>query len=218
MTSLADLETQLRALLGASAQFYPGKMAALNDYYEAYLWAETVDVARANSWTVNYVNAGPAGNEFTFRRGPGLLTSKTKYTYATLSDGGNRKGELHVGVRVIGKSGVLHEFDVVALKEPDVTLARHGGYQPRQQATRLHIEAKFHTADLSLGVARSIVGLQADCPAVHGFLVSRGKGSSTLRQLIKHYGGTYVHNAVPSGTGVPYLRNCLGAALAMWKP
>jgi hypothetical protein len=218
MTSLADLEKQLRTLLGASAQFYPGKAAALNDFYEAYLWAETVNVARANAWTVSYANAGAAGDEFTFRCGPGLLTSKTKYTYAVLNDGRFRKGELHIGIRVAGCSGVLHEFDVVALNEREATLARTAGAQPDQAATRLHMEAKFHTADLSLGVARSIVGLQADCPAIHGFLVSRGKGSPTLRQLIKCYGGTYVHNAVPTGTGVAYLHTCLGAALATWKP
>lgn len=217
MASLTDLETHLKRLLGTAAKFYPGGKAQLDDYYEAYLWAETLSVAKTKLWTVDYVNAGPSKDVFTFRRGPGLLTSSASYTYATLSDGSGRQGELHIGIRVQGESGVLHEFDVVALNGPATVAARLAGKEPKHGATRLHIEAKFHSNDLSLGTARSIVGLRFDCPTVHAFLVSRGSGSPTLRQLIKHHGGTYVHNAVPNGTGVAYLRNCLGAALSLWK-
>lgn len=217
MVSLADLETHLKGLLGATAKFYPGGKAQLDDYYEAYLWAETVAVAKAKSWTVDYVNAGPSNDVFTFRRGPGLLTSKANYTYAMLSDDAGRKGELHIGIRVRGDSGVLHEFDVVAFNGQATAAARVASEEPKHDATRLHIEAKFHRNDLSLGTARSIVGLRLDCPTVHAFLVSRGSGSPTLRQLIKHHNGTYVHNAIPNGTGVTYLHNCLGAALALWK-
>lgn len=218
-TTQADLEKQLKKLLGASAKFYPKKTAQVNDYYEAYLWAEMVGAARAAHWSVSFVNAGPTNDEFTFRLGPGKFTSKTKYTYATLVDPLRlRKGELHIGVRVEGLSGVLHEFDVVAFNDREITQVRQSGKQPDHDATRFHIEAKFHKADLSLGVARGIVGLQTDCPSVHGFLVSRGNGSSTIRQLLKHYRATYVHNAIPKETGVPYLRSCLASALATWKP
>ena len=157
MTTLTDLEKQLKSLLAASAKFYPGKKAQVNDYYEAYLWAEMVSVARANLWTVSYVNAGSSHDEFNFRMGPGKLTSTTKYTFATLADSRGRKGELHVGVRVQGNSGVLHEFDVVAFNEYEVAIARLKGLQPDHGATRLHVEAKFHTSDLSLGVAAALL-------------------------------------------------------------
>jgi hypothetical protein len=218
MPSLADLEKQLRSLLGASAKFYPKGKPQLDDYYEAYLWAETIYVAKAKHWSVSYANAGMAGDEFTFRMGPGVLTSKVRYTYALLSDGVSRFGELHIGIRIRGGSGVLHEFDVVALDRQSAMLARAAGSEPWHGAARLHIEAKFHGYDLSLGVARGIVGLGIDCDTVHAFLVSRATGPNTLRQLIKHYGGTYVHNAFPTDTGVEYLRSCLAAALVRWKP
>jgi hypothetical protein len=218
MSSLADLEKQLRALMGASTKFYPYRKPQLDDYYEAYLWAETIHAAQAELWRVDFVNAGAAKDEFTFRMGPGLLTSKATYTYATLWDQGFRYGELHIGIRVRGESGVLHEFDVVALNRREAALARTAGQEPTHGATRLHIEAKFHRNDLSLGVGRGIVGLRMDCPTVHAFLVSRAKGSDTLRRLIKHHGGTYVHNVFPTNTGVGYLRSCLAAALARWKP
>jgi len=218
MTTLSDLEKKLKSLLGASAKFYPGRIAQVNDYYEAYLWAEMVDVARNNSWTVSYSHAGPADDQFKFRMGPGLLTSATEFTHANLTNVNGLAGELHLGLRVEGESGVLHEFDLVALREHEAIFDRIAGRQPSQFVVRLHVEAKFHTNDLSLGVARGIVGLQADCPSIHGFLVSRGKGSPMLRKLLKYHGATYVHNAVPNGTGAPYLRNCFEAALAAWKP
>lgn len=219
MTKLADLENQLKALLGASAKFYPGAKPQVNDYYEAYLWAEAVDVARSEHWHVDFVNAGAAKDEFTFRMGPGRLNSKKSYTYATLSHPSRGcRGELHLGIKIRGESGVLHEFDVVALSGSAATHARATKQDPGHAGTRLHIEAKFHKNDLSLGVGRGIVGLHADCPTIHPFLVSRAAGSPTLRDLIKHYGGTYVHNAFPTGTGVVYLHGCLKAALMQWKP
>lgn len=213
MASLADLDRELRTMLGASAVFYPNGKPQLDDYYEAYLWAETLDAAATN-WTVAHVNVG-SGTDFTFRMGPGKLTSSAAYTYATLKRG-PRRGELHVGIRIKGRSGVLHEFDVVGLSRSAADRCRMQGVQPDERDTRLHIEAKFHAADLSLGTGRSIIGLGMDCPSIHPFLVSRRQGSDTMRQLIKTYGGTYVHNGFSGDTGHPYLRVCLKAFLKRW--
>lgn len=219
MTTSVDLQKQLQALLGASAKFYPGRTPQTNDYYEAYLWAETVAIARSEHWTVTFVNAGAKNDEFKFRMGPGRLNSSVKYTYANLSDStGRREGELHLGVRVRGLSGILHEFDVVALTRLGASIARKSKKDPSHDITRLHIEAKFHKNDLSLGVGRSLVGLKVECPSVHPFLVSRAAGSQKLRDLIKHYHGSYVHAAFPTGSGVAYLHTCLKTALGTWKP
>ena len=213
MSDLATLTAQMQAQLGAAAQFWPGKTPKLDDMYEAYLWSETIDVARNLGWTVAFVNAGAANDTFTFRRGPGLITSSTPYTYAEISNGGSA-GELHVGIRVSGRSTTLHEFDVLGL---DQSYRRHGGsVQPSYGDVRLHIEAKFHASDLSLGVGRALVGLGLDCPGIEPFLVARNEGSATLRPFIKHYLGHFVHKAFPGDTGVAYFRTCIAAALKKW--
>lgn len=217
MTSVAELTTELRALLGASAKFWPGKTPKLDDYYEAYLWAETVDAARRKGWIVRFVNTGTSNDEFRFRMGPGIFNSPIAYTYANFSVGVEHRGELHIGIRIQGDSGVLHEFDVVGIDHHQARIARLTDSHPHHGTTRLHIEAKFHKSDLTLGVGRAIVGLKSDCPSIHPFLVSRAEGSDTIRTLIKHYGGTYVHNGFPTDTGIGFLRNCLGAALIAWK-
>lgn len=214
MTSFdAVLKSRLKTVLGGSAKFWPNKKPKLDDYYEAYLWAETLFVADEQNWQINFVNAGPSNDQFTFRMGPGLITSGG-YTYAEISDG-NRGGELHIGVRVHGNSGTLHEFDVLGLDKNYRAHSRSG--QPMQGDVKLHIEAKFHKSDLSLGVARAIVGLGADCPYINPFLVAKNSASSTVRPLIKHFGGHFVEQVFPNGSGVePYFRNCVRAALRVW--
>jgi hypothetical protein len=220
MSKAADtkaLLNRLAALLGGSASFWPSaKAPQLDDLYEVYLWAETIRIAKSEFWTVDFVNAGRLKDEFTFRKGPGLLTSTKPYTYALLSHG-SRSGELHVGIRVRGLSSTLHEYDVVALDSRPLSAIRGKPIQPDHWAVRLHIEAKFHTGDLALGIGRSMVGLKADCPSIEPFLVSKGEGSESIRPLIKHHNGHYVHNMFPARTGRPYFERCIEAALGRWR-
>lgn len=218
-TTAADLENELKALLGASAKFWPqpADNPRTDDYYEAYLWAETVEAARLKGWTVEYHHAGPAGDRFKFRMGPGVFNSPAKFTFARFKWRTTNKGELHIGVRIQGRSGVLHEFDVVGIDQTAAMVARLKKLHPNHSATRFHVEAKFHKADLTLGVGRAIVGLKADCPSIRPMLVSRAQGADTIRALISAYGGVYVHNAFPTDTGIGILRNCLAAALTRWR-
>ena len=219
MSKAADTVTllkELTGLLGATAKLWPtGKGPQLDDLYEAYLWAETLRVAKAEGWKLTLQNAGASNDQFTFRKGPGLLTSSKRYTHARLRKD-KRRGELHIGIRVCGVSNILHEFDVVAFDAAALaTLA--SGQQPDHSTVRFHIEAKFHSGDLSLGIARGIVGLGVDCPAIEPFLVSRGLGSESVRPLIKAYGGHYVHGMFPSDTGGPFFETCVKAALGKWR-
>ncbi len=216
-TDTATLIGQLTSLLGASSTFWPhSKAPQLDDLYEVYLWAESIGIAKAAGWQVDFVNAGTRKNEFTFRKGPGLLTSSVPYTYATLTDG-RRSGELHIGIRIWGSSSTLHEFDVVALDAPGASAARATANQPDHWTVRLHVEAKFHKGDLSLGIARGIVGLGADCPSIEPFLVSKALGSPSLRPLIKAHGGHYVDRMFPGDSGTPYFATCVKAALGRWR-
>lgn len=213
ISDLIALKGELNAVLGASAQYWPNKTPKLDDYYEAYLWAETIAVARSEGWSVAFANVGPAGNQFDFRMGPGLLTAG-RYSYAIISMGGIT-GELHIGVRVIGDSATLHEFDVLGLDQAYRNRSATG--EPQHSEVRLHIEAKFHKSDISLGIGRGLVGLGADCPNIEPFLVAKNAGSPTVRTLIKHHGGHFVENVFPGKSGVdPYFRTCIRAALRRW--
>ena len=209
----STLQNRLATILGASARFWPGRSPKLDDYYEAYLWAETISVARMEGWVVNFVGAGPTNDQFTFRMGPGLITSPG-YSYAEISKG-SQAGELHIGVRVRGDSGTLHEFDVLGLDT--AFRARSVAGQPSHTDVKLHIEAKFHKADLSLGVGRAIVGLGVDCPNIEPFLVAKNEASPKVRPLIKHHKGHFVLRVFPGDSGIaPYFQNCIKAALERW--
>lgn len=215
MSSKTDLLNELHTLMGTSSQFWKGKTGKADDFYEVYLWVLALEVARNKGWTVTYKNAGPSNNDFVFRRGPGLFTSATAYSYAELKKE-TREGELHIGIRVRGVSGVLHEFDLVGLDITELERLRLTKGQPDQTGVRLHIEAKLHNNDLSLGVGRELVGLGLDCPAIHPMLISKAEGSPNIRQLVKYYRGTYVNHVYPRDTGLPYIRFCLERAFEAW--
>lgn len=215
MSSKTDLLNELHTLMGTSTQFWKGTAGKADDFYEVYLWAMALEVAQNEGWTVTYKNAGPSNNDFVFRRGPGYFTSTKTYSYAELKKG-DREGELHIGIRVRGESGVLHEFDVVALDVAELNRLRVTKGQPDQIGVRLHIEAKLHKNDLSLGLGRELIGLGLDCPAIHPMLISKADGSPNIRPLVKHHHGTYVSHVYPKDTGLPYIRRCLKYALAAW--
>lgn len=212
MSDLQSLEHELRSILGPASKFWPGSNAKLDDYYEVYLWAETVKVAIAEGWATTLVNAGPRDDEFIFRKGPGLINSGN-YSYVKIEKG-KKAGELHVGVRIKGASSILHEFDILGIDQGYRQSGATG--QPTYSDVKLHIEAKFHASDLTLGIARSIVGLGTDCPGVEPFLVSKNTASRSVRPLIKHYGGHFVDRVFPGETGGAYFQTCVKAALMKW--
>lgn len=201
---------RLRAILGASARFWPTTSAKLDDYYEVFAWAETIAVATLEKWSVKIQNA--PGATFTFRRGPGRICSGVPYTYAELTRG-TFNYELHTGVRIAGVSAVAHEFDVVCLEASAANVARHRRTDPTCASVTLHIECKYHRNDLSLGTARALIGLGRDCMKIRPMLISKGKGPDSIRQLVKAHRCTYVHHVHPAGTGVTLLHNCIRAFL-----
>jgi hypothetical protein len=202
----------IQAALGAAVHLWTGKRAALDDFYEAFVWAQIVRLARARSWHVQFINAGPANDEFEFRRGPGRMRSSKAYSYAEIHAPTNVI-EVHVGVKVRGKSRVLHEFDVVAVEKTSADLCRINGWDPFYSEVRLHAECKYHKGDMNLGIARAILGLKMDCPTIHPMLLSRRDGPPTIRRLLQPYHATYVFNVFPSDTGMRFLDYCLDFAL-----
>ena len=139
-----------------------------SDLYEAYLLALIVRAARAEGATVTFRTlANGTPTRFVFRTSPGLITSTAQpYTFVHI-DVGSRRGplEAHLGVRVSGKSRVLHEGDVIVLLEAEAVRARSRNLAPRSHAVLFLAEAKFYACSMPLGLARGYMGLCADLSA-----------------------------------------------------
>lgn len=210
---IIDLLRELEAALPPSATTNYHNGGVLNDVYEGYLWSEVVRVAKLETppWAVNFQNAGPTGRNFTFRRAPGNIYSANRFTFAELSRGGTRL-ELHLGIKVLGASRVAHEFDVALITKEAADEARTLRRDPESSGVRLHLEAKFYNGELSLGIARSMVGLAEEC-GIKAHLVSPGGAPDSIRTLMRFYDSVYLHDVAPNMLGPAYLERCIQAAL-----
>lgn len=84
-------------------------------------------------------------NNLVFRTSPGMLYSVTQpYTHAVISFRDCPPLEAHVGVRVQGKSGILHECDVLILSVAKADLSRCNEVAPRGTRSLIAIECKYY--------------------------------------------------------------------------
>lgn len=163
MTDVDDLLNQLRTHLGGAAISYTTASQA-NDIYEGFLFSLVVATARRSGAVISYENVhGTQVNSLIFRTSPGrLYSTRRAYTHAVVEFGTAPALEVHVGVKVVGNSGVEHECDVVVVEAQEAALCRRENTSPRAAKCWLAIECKYYSAHLPLGQARGFAGLSAD--------------------------------------------------------
>ncbi|KAB2757374.1 hypothetical protein F9K98_23535 [Brucella anthropi] len=155
MSPVDELHQSLIETLGEYAELWPANGATSDNYYEAYLWALAWAEAKDHFRSSRLVNSGTNNNDIKFRKSPGSY-SKKSYTYAEIIDrSNNRTAELHVGIKIRGRSSTWHEFDIVLLQARENSTLEEDG--PESGNVFLHIEAKFHKHNLDVGTARSLV-------------------------------------------------------------
>ena len=150
MTGASALAAALGASLGPAMTPNLTSADKAHDLYEAYIFTLVVQAARHENFAVAYesITAGPAG-VFTFRTGPGHIHTATQpYSYAVLAAPNGLEFEAHVGVRVLGKSKVAHECDVLLLDRKEAITCRAHRRDPRHTRTELAVECKFYSASL----------------------------------------------------------------------
>src|SRR6185295_3159892 len=117
--------------------------------------------AQAQGAIVRYetVTGAPAA-QLLFRTGPGQIYSRVQpYTHGVLLFRNRPALELHIGVRVEGQSGVLHECDVLVLPRAEAQSCRALRVAPRSSKAQIAIEAKFYATPLGVDLGRSFMGL-----------------------------------------------------------
>src|SRR3954449_124772 len=122
MTAIDDLLDELSATVGRRPMSYHSASAA-NDIFEGYVFGLIIRAAVAAGGSVAYEDVfGSPATRLVFRTSPGMLYSTTHpYTYAVVDFPNCDPLEVHVGVRVQGRSGVLHECDVLVLPQAEAS-------------------------------------------------------------------------------------------------
>src|SRR5215472_13089752 len=88
-----------------------------NDVFEGYIWSLVLQAARAEGAAVRYETRDEmVTQDLCFRTSPGnIFSSAQQYTHAVIDFAGYPALEAHIGIKVAGKSRLLHECDVAVL-------------------------------------------------------------------------------------------------------
>lgn len=159
------LLAQINASLGAGVNHNLTAQTSLDHLFEGFMLGLAVSAARTIGGTVTYETAtGQPATSFRFRMKPGYIYSPTQptITHAVVTIGGDARFEIHLDVRVAGRSAVLHEADVLVLTRAEGLRCRLNSVHPRAAQAVATVEAKFYTGTLELALAREFIGLTSD--------------------------------------------------------
>lgn len=214
-----ELLNEVLQTLGAAIKPSLTSTSATSDLFEAYAFSLVIRAALKESAQVSYRD--PYDNptsQFVFRTSPGYLWSATKpYTFAMIQFPNTEPLEAHLGVRVSGKSGVLHEFDVCVVLRSEAMTSRHDQVHPRSAKVLIGVECKFYSASLSLGLARSFIGLGADVTAKNTFFMTN-MSSPSVEKLLTARGRKWGHRVFPASTvDVERMRNEFQSAFKYFR-
>ena len=180
-----------------------------SNLFQAYILGIVIDAAAAEGAQIQFRDvSGAQTNSFTFRASPGFIFSTERpYAHATIDFSACPLLEAHVGVRVAGRSDVLHECDIAVLYHAEAETCRVNYVHPRSSKILLAVECKFYGVSLPLDEARSFMGLGSDLGANHCYIVVN-TNSPTVEKLLTHHARPWEHTIEPaSALAVARLRN-----------
>lgn len=214
-----DLLNEVSGALGAAIQPSLSSSSNASDLFEAYVFTLVLRAAIIEGAKVSYFDPWekPTSN-FVFRTSPGYLWSTAKpYTHARIALPSKELLEAHLGVRVTGKSGVLHEFDVCVLYHSEAQTSRANQVHPRSSRVLFGIECKFYTSSLDLALARAFIGLGTDVTARDTFFVTN-TASASVEKLLTARNRKWANRAFPaSRVDVERLRGEFQSAFKYFK-
>ena len=173
--------------------------SAASDLFEGYIFSLIIEAARHEGASVEFRNVnGQRINYFVFRTSPGYIYStRHAYSHALITFPNLPLLEVHIGVRVHGKSTVLHECDVAVIEHDECETCRQNQVSPKSSKVLLSVECKFYSTTLHLNLARSFIGLEADLSTKDAFFVSNNS-SSSVEKFLTRRSKKWEHRVIPS--------------------
>ena len=182
-----SLLTAVRSALTTARTLGYNSRSAAHDVYEAYLLTLFLRAAKNDGWHYELRDTSNAiTTHAVFRMGPGRLPVPN-YTHAYLTKIGKEPLEAHIGVKVLGASGVAHEFDLLVLTSNSADRCRKAYADPNASDVVAHAEAKYYGADIPLHLGRGMVGLAFDCRLFDKSVLATNRNSRSVEILLLNY-------------------------------
>ena len=185
--NLPSLLTQIQNALGGAIAPSLTAASAGSDIFEAYILSIVLNAAEIEGATIAFRNVdGSVPGLFTFRTSPGHIWWDSQlYTHVELQFPDAPLLELHLGVYVTGKSGLIHEADVLVLLSEEAQMCRLNQVPPRSRKSIIAAECKFYASNLRIGLGRAFVGLCSDLSTRECFFVTNST-STSIEKLLTH--------------------------------
>jgi hypothetical protein len=197
--NLPSLLAQIQTVLGPSIIPSLTNASAGSDIFEAYVLSVILQAAETEGATIGFRNVDRSiPTTFIFRTSPGhIWWDNQLYTHAEVQFQGAPLLEVHMGVYVTGKSGLIHEADVLVVLSEEAELSRQNRVPPRSRKSIIAAECKFYAANLRIGLARAFVGLCSDLSSRECFFVTNAR-SVSVEKLLTHQRRKWQSQVEPS--------------------
>lgn len=221
MTINQRLLRQIRTTIGNTVASNLNSSSAACDLFEVYVFTLLIEAAKNERANISYTNVlgQTPPPSFIFRTSPGhIFSTQQAYTHAVIEFPQRPTLEAHIGVKVSGKSGVMHECDVAVIFHDEAEICRRGGVAPRYHKVFLSVECKFYASTIPLHQARSFMGLLNDLPNGNDRFFVVNTNSDNAEKMLAHHRKNWEHNLVPDATAqVNKLRTAFEIKFANYK-
>jgi hypothetical protein len=208
MPPIDDFLTEISGQLQQAVALNLTRRSAACDIFEAYVFAIVLDAATRESANIPIQledTTGRPSSAAVFRTSPGRIypssPSSPPYTHAIVQFADKPALEVHQGIYISGKSGLLHECDVAVLLRSEGQTCRQNRVHPRCAKVIFGSECKFYGAGLGIGLARGFLGLTTDIWKHGRFFVSNS-ASDASRKLLTHHDRKWAEGVVPNASNV----------------
>lgn len=185
------------AAIGASA---PALMtrAVTSKIYEIFTLACLVRALRGlNATLLAKDSSDRRTNNLVFRLGPGTIgapQSTPGFIHVTLQ---TTEYEIQNGLRVSGRSKVLHELDVCLIDRAEAMKCRRNGSDPTYRLVKFIAECKCYGSSVQLSLGREYLGLSSEFPMKRVKTMVSNVSNEEVHDLVTNHNGTENFDVTP---------------------
>jgi hypothetical protein len=182
---LAQIRAELSRLRAASPSL--ASKGVIEKVYEIYVLTCLLKALRSIGAVLEPRDLNDVRtNNLRFRFNPGKIHSPTVPTTFINVTCLGRQYEVQNGVRVRGRSYVLHELDVCIIDKDEAVKCRALQVDPSQSKIHALIECKFYGDKLTLGLGREFIGLHSEFNTAVKAIVSNTSHDEMPKLLRTH--------------------------------